>query len=88
MAEIVSVGVRRAARDDSCLFSAVRAAVGDDDDEPRRRRCCARAETPADALRRPLFRGYGAGLLRQGPVLALTLAVTERARSSLGLAPM
>ncbi|KAH8068269.1 hypothetical protein JL721_6844 [Aureococcus anophagefferens] len=52
MAEIVSVGVRRAARDDSCLFSAVRAAVGDDDDEPRRWRCCARAETPADALRR------------------------------------
>ena len=42
----------------------------------------------AEALRRPLFRGYGAGLLRQGPVLALTLAVTERARSSLGLAPM
>ncbi|EGB02047.1 hypothetical protein AURANDRAFT_69248, partial [Aureococcus anophagefferens] len=52
MAEIVSVGVRRAARDDSCLFSAVRAAVGDDDEAPRRRRCCARAETPADALRR------------------------------------
>jgi ubiquitin thioesterase OTU1 len=60
MAEIVSLGVRRAARDDSCLFSAVRAAVGDDDDEPRRRRCCARAETPADALRRRCAEYVGA----------------------------
>ena len=57
-------------------FCAIRTAVFSD------------ARPLAEALRRPLFRGYGAGLLRQGPVLALTLAVTERARASLGLAPM
>ena len=35
-----------------------------------------------------LTRGYFAGLLRQGPVLAVTLTLTERARAALGLAPM
>ena len=44
----------------------------------------------ASARRTPaaLLRGYRAGLARQGPVLALTLGVTERARAALGLAPM
>ena len=36
----------------------------------------------------PFWRGYAAGLLRQGPVLAVTLTLTERARAALGLAPM
>ena len=52
-----------------------------------RTRLCAGGEAPG----RPpagLFRGYAAGLLRQGPVLALTLSLTERARAGLGLAPM
>ena len=34
------------------------------------------------------WRGYAAGLSRQGPVLAVTLSLTERARAALGLAPM
>lgn len=34
------------------------------------------------------WRGYAAGLARQGPVLAVTLTLTERARAALGLAPM
>jgi len=36
----------------------------------------------------PFWRGYAAGLARQGPVLAVTLTLTERARAALGLAPM
>ena len=34
------------------------------------------------------WRGYAAGLARQGPVLAVTLTLTERARAELGLSPM
>ena len=34
------------------------------------------------------WRGYAAGLARQGPVLAVTLTLTERARAALGLSPM
>ena len=36
----------------------------------------------------PFWRGYAAGLARQGPVLAVTLTLTERARAELGLSPM
>ena len=36
----------------------------------------------------PFWRGYAAGLARQGPVLAVTLTLTERARAALGLSPM
>ena len=36
----------------------------------------------------PFWRGYAAGLARQGPVLAVTLSLTERARAALGLSPM
>ena len=79
MAEIVSVGVRRAARDDSCLFSAVRAAVGDDDEAPRRRRCCARAETPADALRRRCADYVGARPKRFDEAAPLYAAATRDA---------
>jgi len=52
--------------------------------------CAARTrlfvgQRPASAS---LYRGYFAGLCRQGPVLAVTLSLTERARAALGLAPM
>jgi len=35
-----------------------------------------------------LYRGYATGLLRQGPVLAVTLTLLENTRTALGLDPM
>ena len=35
-----------------------------------------------------LYRGYATGLLRQGPVLAVTLMLLENTRAALGLDPM
>ena len=51
-----------------------------------RTRVCSGGAATLDA--RSLGRGYAAGLLRQGPVLALTLSLTERTRAACGLGPM
>lgn len=53
--DVISVGVRRAARDDSCLFSCVLSAMGDDVLAPARRRLRLRsclAPSPTSVLRR------------------------------------